>query len=66
MSQTRFQGGAAALGGFLYALGGNDAFGMPSINVERFDPGTNAWSSRSGMPTSRAGMAAANRVPARL
>ena len=46
--------GVAGLGGYLYAVGGND--GTASLqSVERYNPHTNKWSAVAPMNRKRAG-----------
>ena len=59
MSQKRYRFGAAALGGFIYAIGGQST--SPSIfvkEVERYNPGTDAWTAVASMNVVRGGLAA--------
>lgn len=51
--------GAASLGGMLYAVGGLDASGIASAQVDRFDPSTGTWTTVAPMPSPRAAMGAA-------
>lgn len=44
--------GAAAIGGRLYAVGGEDVNDLRNI-VECYDPGTGTWTTRTPMPTPR-------------
>lgn len=48
----------AALGGRLYAMGGESTPGTVSDAVERFDPATQAWSTLAAMPLRAHGLAA--------
>jgi hypothetical protein len=52
---------AAAIGtdGTIYAIGGTDATGVASAEVDAYDPETKTWSTIIGLPTPRTGLAAA-------
>src|ERR1700687_192139 len=57
MPTPRWDLGAAALGGKLYAIGGWDPISQKALHtVEEFDPNTNSWATKSPMPTARSGL----------
>ncbi|MDI6791344.1 MAG: OmpA family protein [bacterium] len=45
---------AASAGGYIYVLGGcNGWVGNPTVEIERYDPGTNSWTDVDTIPTPR-------------
>jgi hypothetical protein len=52
MPTARVGLGAAAMGGKLYAVGGEDVNDLRNV-VECYDPGTGEWTTRTPMPTPR-------------
>jgi N-acetylneuraminic acid mutarotase len=63
MTLRRYYPAGAALGGYIYVLGGivyKENEGSPTTAVnERYDPTTDSWTMRAPMPQPRAGMAVA-------
>jgi N-acetylneuraminic acid mutarotase len=41
---------ATAVNGIIYAIGGNDDFGVLRRTVEAYDPGTNSWTLKARLP----------------
>ena len=56
---THFRPVVGAIGGKLYVVGGNNGSGTAMRRVDMYDPATNTWSSRKGMPTARTNAGAA-------
>ncbi|MCX5792347.1 MAG: fibronectin type III domain-containing protein, partial [Elusimicrobia bacterium] len=58
MPTARHSFAAAALGGKIYAVGGEDGSGFLNTN-EEYDPASDSWATKTPMPTARAQLAAA-------
>jgi N-acetylneuraminic acid mutarotase len=53
MSQKRYAHQAVALGGKIYALGGQTTGDVPLASVEEYDPASNTWTNKTDMPLPR-------------
>src|SRR5207247_5035679 len=59
MPNPRYDLAAAAVGGKIYAIGGNHDNGVNLSVVEEYDPAANTWTTKAPMPTVRKALAAA-------
>jgi hypothetical protein len=60
MPTARLMLACAAVGGKIYAIGGDLNFvSSPLKIVEEYDPATDTWTRKADMPTARSGLAAA-------